>query len=121
MRLPVAALVVSTVSIISTFGAPRIALAESIAGTWLVTVEGPVKTRCVAKLADRGGALSGTVACREAGIEIRIDGQAQGGFGAGSAPGGVTWTAAREGSGLVGSYASPRGSGTWSARRAPGS
>jgi hypothetical protein len=96
-----------------------LAAAPSGGERWLVTVEGPVKTRCVATITESRDALSGVVACREAGVELRIDGRLQGALASGTAPGGVSWTSSRDGAGLVGTYRSPRGAGTWSARRAP--
>lgn len=89
-------------------------------GKWIVTVSGPVQTTCLATISETTGVLSGVVSCRETGVELKISGAAQGSLSSGSAPGGVSWTATRDGNGLVGTYQAPQGSGTWSARRAPG-
>jgi hypothetical protein len=92
---------------------------SAVTGRWIVTVTGPVQTTCLATISDAGGVLAGEVACREAGVELKISGGAQGDLSSGTAAGGVSWTAARDGAGLVGTWQSPQGSGTWTARRAP--
>jgi hypothetical protein len=95
------------------------AASPAVTGKWIVTVTGAVQTACIATITDASGGLSGIVSCREAGVELRISGAAQGDLASGTAPGGVRWTASRDGTQLAGTYSSPRGSGTWSARRAP--
>jgi hypothetical protein len=53
-------------------------------------------------------------------VELRIGGAMRGNAATGSAHGGVTWTASRDGAALSGTYNSPRGAGTWTARPVPG-
>ncbi len=93
-------------------------LANSVDGTWNVTLTGAVASTCVAELHKSGDHVTGEVVCREAGFRFPLSARIQGSQVVNAATGGDSaWTATIGANSGSGTYMSPMGPGSWSARR----
>ncbi len=91
--------------------------ANTIAGTWNLTLTGAVASKCVAEIHKSGRNVTGEIVCRDAGLKLPISGEIQGNRIVNTATTSSGWTATISADAGSGTYMSPMGPGAWTAQR----
>jgi hypothetical protein len=96
---------------------PAIA-ADSVSGTWDVTLAGAVNSKCIAALRKQGKNVTGNLTCPQVGLRLPIKASVSGSGMLNTTSGDIGWTASMNGGVASGTYQGALGAGSWTAQKA---